>query len=183
MTFSALLDLADRSTEDHMARVVAALGSWEGSVWSSQPEPGIWSCGQVVEHLVLANSRYIAVAESVMPACPAADPETEVAHSFIGRFLVRAAGPEGNAPAPAAMRPGPPEIVDRARLEEWRGQQGQIAELAAMARGKDLNRKLFRNPYVPLFRMCLADFFRLSVDHTERHVRQIEERAAKVPQA
>jgi hypothetical protein len=132
---------------------------------------------------VLANSRYIAVTERVILGCPAADPETEVALSFIGRFLVRAAGPEGDAPAPAPMHPGPPDNVDRTRLDDWRGQQMKIAELAGLARGKDLNRKLFRNPYVPLFKMCLADFFRLSVDHTERHVRQIEERAALVRRA
>ncbi len=178
-TFRSLLERVATEGPRHVARVEAALAPLSDEAFRRPPAPGVWSCGQVVEHLILGNSRYLVAATDAVERAAAADPETPVRLSWIGRFLVDAAGPEVNAPAPPPMRPGPAESTPRRVIDDWKAQQEAFARLVERAQGRDLNRFLYRNPYVPVFRMNLADVFTLAVEHTERHVRQIEERAPR----
>jgi hypothetical protein len=181
VTYDELLDRAAKEAPDHLRRVREAMGPKGQAALFQEPEPGVWTCGQVVEHLLVSNARYMEVVPRALAHCPEAPGASEVALSFIGGFLVRVAGPDGDAPVPRPFRPGPADKVSKGVLDDWAHQQGRIAEFAVSARGKDLNRKVYRNPVVPVFRMCLADFFMLAIDHTERHVRQIEERAGRLP--
>jgi len=136
---------------------------------------GEWSILQVVEHMRLSHGSYLDLVPAAIAKVGHGDAEVKL--TWVGNFLVREAGPGGNAPAPKPFRP----TVSRysaSTLEEWRQQTAQLTEAFKATQGKDLNRKSLRNPVVPIFRMNLADVLSIAEGHFERHVRQIEERAA-----
>jgi hypothetical protein len=110
----------------------------------------------------------------VIPAAARGNPE--VKHTWLGGLIVKMAGPDGNAPAPKPVRPAN-RVNSAASIEKWKTRQAQFCELAASAMETDLMSARFKNPFIPIFQMNVYDAFRIIVEHTERHVRQIEERA------
>ncbi len=139
------------------------------------PTPGEWSILEIVEHMRLSHGSYL---ELVPPALEKIGPgNPDVRLTWVGRFLVRVAGPDGDAPVPKPFRP----LGNRyslGLLDEFRSQTLSLASIFQAAHGKDINRKSLRNPVVPILRMNVADVISVAEGHFERHVRQIENRAA-----
>lgn len=131
----------------------------------------------MLEHIVVSHQIYLDRMKAATSERPVPGGDKPVRFSFIGRFLMKVAGPEGNAPAPKAMVPrsGPytREVVDR-----FEAQQKAMAELATACDELDTSAISYRNPIFRLFKMNVADGFGIYIEHVERHVRQIEERAA-----
>lgn len=135
-----------------------------------------WSVAKVVRHLILSHKSYLEAIERLLPDAAKHEDE-EARHSFFGKFVVRASGPRGNSPTPGAFVPEEGRY-GKSVVEEWTAQNNRLVELAKLAEGKDLNSTRFPNPIVRMFKMNLTDGFRIPVVHTDRHVRQIVERAA-----
>ncbi len=128
--------------------------------------------------MVLANRPYLQTIQGGLAGAGRCTGDPPIRHSFFGRLLIKAAGPRGNAPAPKILHPRPvPTWLEV--LAEWQQQQTQLLSLLDQAAGVDLSSAPVRNPFVRVIRMNLADCLEIMTAHTERHVRQVEER---VPQ-
>lgn len=177
MTSRELCRRAAEKAAETTARVRRALEGLDDEGLNRRTPSGEWSPAEVVEHLVVSHQIYLDLMKVVVSERPVTGGDRPVRFSFIGRFLMKAAGPDGNAPAPKAMVPraGPytREVVDR-----FEAQQKAMAELATACDDLDTSAVTYRNPIIKLFRMNVADGFGIYIEHVERHVRQIEERAA-----
>ncbi len=143
----------------------------EGKMNSPIP-PSDWSPLQILDHMMRTNGPYVTALPAVVQAAPEGG-ATDVRHTWFGGFLIKVAGPKGNAPAPKQVVPaaGPlPSTTMDAYLE----QSSTLRQLMELGQGKDLNRARLSNPFVKIFRMSVADVFEIVAQHTERHVGQIE---------
>lgn len=170
---STFLDTLRSDTLRLTARLEKAAAAHSDESWERTPARG-WSPAGIVRHMVLTQAPYLRVLPSVVEHAPPAG-QTPISHTWFGKMLIQGAGPQGNSPAPKSLHPGPGPH-GRGVVDEWIAQQSEFLRLLEAARGKDLSGTRFRNPFVPIFRMSLADAFAVAVAHTERHVSQIEAR-------
>lgn len=175
MTENELIDTAKREIENHVARV-KAVAERAPEKMGQRTAAGEWSPYEIIEHLIISYDReYAPVINEAISRAQPADGTQEVKPSFLGKFLVRVAGPDGNAPVPKPFRPSQttygPEVLDR-----WVATMERAVREFESVRGKNLTGTKFRNPFAKMFKMNLTDWMLVTVAHTERHVRQIEER-------
>jgi hypothetical protein len=144
-------------------------------LWS--PSSDSWSVGQVVEHLLIADSLYHG---RIRDAIARGRREKGLDHggkwrpTISGRFLHSAVRTDNTrrfrAPpvfAPSA-RPRPSVVPSYLSLLT------ELEELLGEAHELDLNRLRFGSPALALFRLNLGDAFQLIVTHAERHAGQME---------
>lgn len=148
--------------------------------WS--PGPDRWNLGQIFAHMMLANSHYEPAIKTAIDQASRAKIGDSIQHTFFGRFIIRGAGPDGNAPVPKSLRPkaGP---YDATICEKWAAQTQRLLDLARSAHSVDLCTAKVKNPFIPFLRLNLADCFQILAEHTERHIRQIESLADKAAQS
>lgn len=156
-------------------RMLCAVANLDEQTLNVRPDKDTWSPAQVIEHLVLSNRPYMKAMEAALTTALPLSSDPEITYSRFGAFLIKAAGPDGNAPAPPTLHPRKSQ-VPLSVLDEWKFQQTQFHTLLKTAQNLDIVSARIQNPIVPIFRMNLADCFELLVAHTERHVAQVEER-------
>ena len=172
MTFDAFLDgIADRAKE-HERRAVSASEGLTSEQFN-KPAGQEWSVARVYKNLCLADEPYLVAIENAL--ANAAAGSGQVKHSFFGKMLMKFSGPDGNAPAPAFLIP-PALALSTDVIEEWKGYRSTFIRLIESAKGKNLSMGV-KNPFIKILPMKLADLFAIIDVHTERHVRQIEERS------
>lgn len=138
---------------------------------------GGWSVGEVLEHLVTADSLYEeGVRRALRGARRSASPVPASAWrgTLVGSFLVRMLDPNNSrrVPAPRKFQPGPtarPGVL-AIFLERQELLKGWIRE----AEGSDLNRARLSSPVSRLIRLNLGDYFEITIVHTRRHMQQIQ---------
>lgn len=174
MTCTELVAEAERRTQEQTERIRAKLATFEEAAWEKISPGSDWSTGPILEHMIISNESYLPTLETAVASAARGGSGSEARTTLFGRMLTKAAGPDGNAPAPKAMRP-PPGPVDRDAVSaRWYASQERFAKWLESVRDVDLTRTKIRNPLVPIFRMNLTDCIMVLVEHTERHVRQIE---------
>jgi len=166
--------------ESHIQRVEAATKRMTDAQLSKDLDSGLWGVGRVLEHLNIANEPYIKSMRAALASAPSDSGDTPKT-GFWGRTLAKIAGPEGNAPAPPQMVPDAKEFT-REVVNRWVTITRELIVVAKEAEGKDINKAKFKNPFIGLMKMNVTDGFTVAVAHTERHVRQIEERAKVIIQ-
>ena len=139
------------------------------------PANGDWSPAQVAEHLVMANRPYLGIMSKALDNAARDNANSPVKFTFFGRTLMKVAGPDGNAPAPKMLQPRKGEISSEI-FDELRDQLTQLHTLLEKLDGVNLSAVRVSNPFFGLIRMNLSDCFGIFTQHTERHIRQIEER-------
>jgi hypothetical protein len=172
MQCAEFLDVIERRLEDQIKRGRSVGHSMSPEQLNWSPGADKWSMAQIYEHMMLGNSFYLQIVRDAIDASLKGGNE-EIKHSFVGKLIIRAAGPKGNAPPPRQMvpEPGPytPDIVER-----WAGQTQAFLDMAKSAHQVDLCSHKVRNPFFTFLSMNLADCFMILAEHTERHVQQIE---------
>lgn len=147
------------------------------TLWNQKGDPkgpAPMSVGQILEHIVISHDAYVSGLRTRLPKAPQGD--GPVKFSRVGSFLIRVAGPDGDAPIPPPFKPSDSDVPRTATTAKFFEQQRQFLELIPAARGRNLSRARFPNPVVPILPMNLADVFELFAEHAERHVRQIQAR-------
>lgn len=177
MTCEEALANFEKRMVDQIERMRKATNGLSDEQLRAQPEPGVWGVGQVIEHLNMATGPYLTVMDRAIRGA-LGDGSGLLKLTFLGRLIAKAAGPDGNAPAPKAMSPGANQTGED--VAEWFRQADRVLELLSAARGKELVKTKFKNPFVSVISMNLCDGFTIIVEHNERHIRQIEERLPKV---
>lgn len=144
-----------------------------GEVLDQPVPPSGYTPRQIVRHMASANEPYLEALEDLAKSLPQGDASSPVRRTLIGKFLEKAAGPEGNAPIPSRwVPPAPAECGDP--FTEVARQTELLNQHAAALAGKDLARANVRNPLIRFLTMTVDDVFLLLAAHTERHVGQIE---------
>jgi hypothetical protein len=174
-TNSAFLADCKHRMEQVTQRMLKAVSGIDEAAFNRRPDSNTWSPGQVVDHLVVSNRDYIPAIKSAIFAAQKSDADGQVHFSFFGKQIIKAAGPNGNAPAPRKLWPRSSRI-DPEVIEIWKLQQEQIVRMMDQAAGMDLSRVKLRNPLITWIPMNLADCFEILTAHSERHVAQVEQR-------
>lgn len=163
------LDAAD-------ARANAIAGGLTADQLNWRPGPRAWSIGQCLEHLCRSNEVYVvAIAESLGVAATGA--VDEIAPGWFGRWFIRtyiepttqqrrARAPRKTAPIAARM--------DTSILRRFIASNAAVRDVAARARGHDVNRVRFRNPFVPLIRFTIGTGLQIIARHNHRHLLQAD---------
>jgi hypothetical protein len=140
-----------------------------------KPRPDVWSVGQCLEHLCVANEVYLpAIAEALRDRQPAV--VQEIRSGWLGRWFIRnyiePSSESKRSRAPKKIAPG--GHVDPAILDRFLTSNAQVREVVHRARHYDVNRIRFRNPFVPLLRFTVGTGFEVLAKHERRHLLQAE---------
>ncbi len=157
--------------DDAEARVKAIFEGMSDEVFNRPGPPSNWSPAMILDHLLIVDDPYLGKL-AALTDLPAGGGEP-VRYTWLGKFLMNAGGPGGNAPAPKSMTPksGP---RDREIVERYLAHLAEARRQAERLRGVDLNRVRINNPFMPIFRMTAGDVLGLMDTHKERHIQQIE---------
>ena len=157
-------------------------GRCEEQAFYQRPASAAWSAAQIVEHMVIVNRIYLQEIQGGMERVKKVTGDAPLRHTLFGRLLIRASGPNGNAPSPKVFIPSSNPIWQEV-FAEWREQQTHLLVLLEQATRADLSGTYVKNPVVRVLRMNLADCFEIMTAHAERHVGQIQERLLSLPAA
>lgn len=176
MTIQNYLEKYPERIERMSERVLIALDGFDQPMLNMPPAPNTWNCGQVIDHLIVSNTGYLGNMQTAIEGATRSKENPEIAYSFIGKQVIKNAGPNGNFPVPRGMEPRL-GIIELDLIERWKRDMDVLGALAKMSVGINLNKVKFPNPIMKLMKMRLSDGFEILAEHTERHVRQIEDRA------
>ncbi len=152
------------------ARVRAAFDRLDEDGMNRPIPPSQWSPLQILDHMLRTNGPYL---ELLRTASPPAGGDREVKHSFFGKMLMKFAGPSGNIPAPPALRPSPGPL-ERTLVDRYLAQTAELTAAVAKLTGRTLDSYRISSPFANLIKLNLADVLAITIEHTERHVGQIE---------
>jgi hypothetical protein len=141
--------------------------------WTSAP--GVWSVGQCLEHLCVANEVYLkAMPSSFADHRPSV--VQEIAPGWFGRWFIRAyIEPKPKVTprrAPRMIKPG--ATVDPSILDRFLRTNRDIRDLVQRAGDYDVNRIRFRNPLVPVIWFTIGTGLEVLSKHERRHLLQAE---------
>jgi hypothetical protein len=141
--------------------------------WS--PGPGVWSVGQCLEHLCIANEEYVAAMSPPLNNRQAAV-VNDITPGWFGRWFIRRfiepSSQTRRARAPKKIRPAPQielSVIDRFLSSNQKGR-----ELVDRASNYDINRIRFTNPFLPLIHFTIGTGLEILTAHQRRHLLQAE---------
>jgi hypothetical protein len=172
MTSAELLTSVIDRLDSLEARTRAAFDKLDDDAANKPVPPSNWSPYQILDHLMKSDVPYLPLLRDAIANAPDGD-SVAVRHSFFGKFIIKGAGPSGNAPAPRPLIPDPGPH-SRAVLDNYLVHARELRSIFVSAKGKDLNLPRFNNPFVRIFKMSVADLAEIAAVHTERHIGQIE---------
>jgi hypothetical protein len=165
--------IAELNASDERARQLVMGLSPEQLMW--QPAPAVWSVGQCLDHLCIANEAYLP-AISISLDGQAISAVAKIKPGWFSRWFVRVF----IEPSPQSWRaPAPKKIVPAARVELsvlerfLRGNQA-ARELVRRASNYDVNHVRFKNPLNRLFRFTVGTGLEIVCGHERRHLLQAE---------
>ena len=163
------LDAAD-------ARAVALACGLSVAQLNWKPRADVWSVGQCLEHLCIANEVYVRpMAESL--GGPPAGPVDEITPGWFGRWFIRRyiepTTQRTRARAPRKITPAAVQI-DPSILDRFIASNRAVREIIGRAREHDVNRVRFRNPFVPVIRFTVGTGLQIIARHNHRHLLQAE---------
>lgn len=124
--------------------------------------------------MALTAQKYLQKAEPVVGTAPVAANVAHFTpqHTFMGKIEFLISNPERNRKMPAPGSLAPRGTMDLSALDHCISAHEALLKLMARSDGLDLNRVVFRNPVVPLFRMNFSDLYLVLTLHAERHMAQ-----------
>lgn len=138
-----------------------------------QLAPGSWSIGQCLEHLCVTNESYLPPISAALREKPRS-PVEEITPGWFGRWFISSfVEPSPNskrASAPRKIRPGP--RTDLSVLDRFLSGNQACRDLIVRARGNDVNRIRFWNPFLPGLRFTVGTGLEIVVGHERRHLLQ-----------
>ncbi|MDP9203275.1 MAG: DinB family protein [Gemmatimonadota bacterium] len=165
--------ISELNAADERATALAKALSPRQLNWA--PSPGVWSVGQCLEHLCIANEEYVGAISSSLVHPPLAVVE-EIAPGWFGQWFIRTyiepSSKTRRLRAPRKIRPGAqiePSILDRFISSNHRAR-----ELVHRAGNYDVNRIRFKNPFISVIRFTVGTGLEIVSKHQRRHLLQAE---------
>ena len=168
----------ERRLEEQIERGKAVGAKLDAAKLNWTPDAGRWTIAQIFGHMMLANGGYLPSMKAAIQGAPRAKVGDSVQHTWLGKFIIKGAGPDGNAPAPKSLHPKPGPY-DLSIVDKWAAQTQSLLDLSRSAHGIDLCSMKIKSPFIPFLSANLADCFEILAEHTERHIRQIESLSAR----
>lgn len=140
------------------------------------PQPGHWSIGQIVDHLLLSTDPLLAKAIQEAGGLATISPRSEASTTWLGRAICGAMAPgKRSVPAPKVFHPhaGP---FDASVVERLIDQQRRLWAFAEGAKTRPVEKFKLASPASRLVKYTGADLLAIAASHTEYHLRQIEAR-------
>jgi hypothetical protein len=163
------LDTADVRARALVNGLTTAQLNWK-------PRPEVWSVGQCLEHLAIANEMYVEAMARSLGGHPSG-PVDEITPGWFGRWFIRAyiepTTQERRARAPRKIAPVA-EQVDASILDRFVESNAGARELVSRAAAHDVNRVRFGNPFLPLIRFTVGTGLQIVARHNHRHLLQAE---------
>lgn len=170
-----------RAGFDNIVARAEQFGKLSNEQFNAKTSAHPWSIGQQFEHLLLSGVPIEKSIQSLVPSIPGAD-ENDVNHTFIGRFLMKAAGPGGNAPVPSPFVPkdGRFEVESVSR---FLAHCQAMKSFATQLEYKAIERVKIASPGGKLIKYSVADALMIEVLHATRHLNQMDNiaRSAQFP--
>ena len=167
------------ATREHIAVLVRPL---DPAQLNEHPEPKGWSVGQVLEHLLVADERYIAPFAALMRSTrpDAGAPAREWKPSFIGGLIAGSLLKPKKLTSPKVFRPGP--TPRNGVVEAMLANERNFVQAMDDAASHDWRKLRISSPALPRWapKMNLGDGFRIHIVHLTRHSRQIERLVAQL---
>ncbi len=162
------LDTTDRTAGDQARELSPAQLNW-------RPAEEVWSVGQCLQHLYVANEVYLpAIAKALDDRPPA--PVQAISPGWLGRWFIRTyiEPSSGGRRARAPRRIAPVREVDPSVLDLFLRSNDVARDLVRRAGAYDVNRIRFENPFVPLLRFTVGTGLEIVWRHQRRHLLQAE---------
>ncbi len=140
-----------------------------------KPGPGVWSVGQCLEHLCIANEVYLPAISNSLEGKPVSAVQ-DILPGWFGRWFIRSyiePSPQSkHGRAPKKIVPG--ARVELSVLDRFLRSNQAARELVRHARDYDVNRIRFKNPLVPVLRFTVGTGLEIVSRHERRHLLQAE---------
>ena len=157
------------------ARAIALAKTLTPTQLNWKPRPDVWSIGQCLEHLCVANEVYLPpMADALHGRTPAM--VEDIRPGWLGRWFIRnyiEPSPETRrARAPKKIAPG--ARIDSSILERFLKSNEAAREIVRRAASYDVNRVRFKNPFIPALRFSVGTGLQVLAAHERRHLLQAE---------
>jgi len=163
------LDAAD-------TRAIALANGLTTAQLNWKPRPDAWSVGQCLEHLCISNEVYVGPMAESLGDRPTG-PVDEITPGWFGRWFIRKyiepTTQKARARAPRKIAPIAKDL-DSSILDRFIASNASVRDLIARAKGHDVNRVRFKNPFVPLIRFTVGTGLQIIARHNHRHLLQAE---------
>ena len=163
------LDAAD-------TRAIALANGLTTAQLNWKPRPDAWSVGQCLEHLCISNEVYVGPMAESLGDRPTG-PVDEITPGWFGRWFIRKyiepTTQKARARAPRKIVPIAKDL-DSSILDRFIASNASVRDLIARAKGHDVNRVRFKNPFVPLIRFTVGTGLQIIARHNHRHLLQAE---------
>jgi hypothetical protein len=162
------LDALDRRANDLARGLSPEQLNWK-------PTEHVWSVGQCLRHLYVANEVYLpAIAHALDNRPPS--PVPEITPGWLGQWFIRtyidpsSRGKRARAPRKLA----PAERIDPSVLDLFLRSNDVARDLVRRASAYNINRIRFGNPFIPLLRFTVGTGLEIVWRHQCRHLLQAE---------
>jgi hypothetical protein len=140
-----------------------------------RPAEDIWSVGQCLQHLYVANEVYLPSIASALEN-RSRSPVQDICPGWVGRWFIRnyiePSSQSRRARAPKKITPA--QRIDPSILDLFLRSNEAARDFIRRAGGYDVNRIRFRNPFVPLLRFTVGTGLEIVSKHQLRHLLQAE---------
>ncbi|MDP9203257.1 MAG: DinB family protein [Gemmatimonadota bacterium] len=165
--------IAELNAADERATALAKTLTPRQLNWT--PAPGVWSVGQCLEHLCIANEVYLEAMSNSFADRHLAVVQ-DITPGWFGRWFIRnyiePSSKTRRVRAPKKIRPGAqiePSILDR-----FISSNHSARELVHRAKNYDVNRIRFKNPFISVIRFTVGTGLEIVSKHQRRHLLQAE---------
>jgi hypothetical protein len=157
------------------ARAIALARPLTAAQLNWKPRPEVWSVGQCLEHLCVANEVYLPPLSDALAGHQPAAIE-EIRPGWLGRWFIRnyiePSSETKRAKAPKKIAPG--TIIEPGILDRFLRGNEAARECVRRAAPYDVNRIRFRNPFIPGLRFSVGTGLEVLTKHERRHLLQAE---------
>lgn len=145
-------------------RLISALRRFDLKTFNEKPGPQSWSAGEIAEHLLLFDLRTANVLAGKQGSASRDD------DSVVSAITTRLQDRSNRIDAPEALLPSPAAKEQEALLEQLRHQRDRLVRLIDTM---DVNAVLPETPHRLFGPLTAAEWIRLTILHTERHLVQL----------
>jgi DinB superfamily len=161
------------ATTDRRANDLARGLNSEQLNW--KPAEDVWSVGQCLQHLYVANEVYLPAITNALENRPPS-PVQDITPGWLGRWFIRTyiePSPRGRR-ARAPRKIAPALQVDLSVLDRFLQSNDVARDLVRRASACNVNRIRFSNPFIPLLRFTVGTGLEIVWSHQRRHLLQAE---------
>jgi hypothetical protein len=146
------------------SRLISALGQFDFKTFNEKPGPQSWSAGEIAEHLLLFDQRTANVLTGKQGS------ESREDDSVFNAITTRLQDRSNRIDAPEALLPSPAAKEPEMLLEQLRHERDRLIRLIDTM---DVNTVLPETPHRLFGPLTAAEWIRLTILHTERHLVQL----------